>query len=163
MSHYCKNHPTLKAISFCYSCKEYYCADCLEEGSEYYYCNKDSCKQAKDNESFVHDEVEKSKNTDLPKLLIEGKAVTFCDRCIFETNTGPIQEGLFSKSSATLKNERDKCEECGSVIMDLEEPILFGLFFRGIINSYRIIKTNDLDPDALYLHRSKYISRELKA
>lgn len=41
--HICKNHPQKIATSFCHNCKEYYCSDCLNEGTEYYYCNKKEC------------------------------------------------------------------------------------------------------------------------
>lgn len=41
----CINHPTRDALSFCKSCGEYYCADCLHEGVEYYYCDREACQQ----------------------------------------------------------------------------------------------------------------------
>ncbi len=41
--HICKNHPQKVANSFCHNCNEYYCSDCLNEGTEYYYCNKKEC------------------------------------------------------------------------------------------------------------------------
>ena len=43
MKHYCKNHPDKIALSFCHSCGEYYCSDCLNEGSQYYYCKNEKC------------------------------------------------------------------------------------------------------------------------
>ena len=47
MTEYCMNHPDKKALSFCHSCKEYFCEDCLEEGNEYYYCKREACKDGK--------------------------------------------------------------------------------------------------------------------
>lgn len=41
--HFCLNHPDKLAQSFCNNCKNYFCADCLNEGNEYYYCNNQSC------------------------------------------------------------------------------------------------------------------------
>jgi hypothetical protein len=72
-----------------------------------------------------------------------------------------ISKGFFSHY-VLLLNERDACEICGSVIMDLKSQPLIVPFFRLNLGSYRIIKPLDLDPDALYLHRDKYISRKLK-
>jgi hypothetical protein len=46
MDHLCWNHPERQALSFCHSCKEYYCGPCLDEGGEYYYCRKPACQEA---------------------------------------------------------------------------------------------------------------------
>lgn len=43
MKNTCFNHPSKKALNFCHHCKEYYCTDCLNEGTEFYYCNKKEC------------------------------------------------------------------------------------------------------------------------
>lgn len=43
MEKVCYNHPSRKTISFCHHCGEHYCAECLNEGEEYYYCNKKEC------------------------------------------------------------------------------------------------------------------------
>ena len=65
-----------------------------------------------------------------------------------------------------LLNEREPCETCGSVIMDFTTygPIsnLTLIVFGYKLGPYRIIKTWNLDPDALYLHREKFISRKIK-
>ena len=161
MTDYCRNHPDKKALSFCHSCKEYFCAACLEEGDEYYYCQKEACKEAKQAESSAHEEVARSKNTESPKILIDGAAVGFCDKCLEATSPTPVSQYVFSLRNAILVNEREMCETCGSVIMDLKEswPILS--FIWRNIGAYRIIKTWDIDPDALYLHRDKYIGREI--
>jgi len=42
----CKNHPAREALSFCHSCKQYYCSACLTEGIDYYYCHEPDCQQA---------------------------------------------------------------------------------------------------------------------
>ena len=160
MDKYCNNHPDVKALSFCHSCNEYFCENCLEEAIEYYYCKKRSCQEAKRGEAAVHDEVDKSEGTDTPKILINGKAVGFCKKCMGETNSRSISKG-FSIRNAVIINERELCEKCGSVIMDLKKQLPFLPFFWRIVGTYRIIKTWDLDPDALYLHRKKFISREI--
>lgn len=41
--HFCKNHPQILSSSFCHNCNDYYCNDCLNEGTVYYYCNKKAC------------------------------------------------------------------------------------------------------------------------
>lgn len=45
MDNNCKNHPDKKAFNFCHNCGNYYCEDCLNEGSIYYYCNDEVCLQ----------------------------------------------------------------------------------------------------------------------
>jgi hypothetical protein len=161
MDRFCKNHSNVKALSFCHSCKEYFCENCLEESIEYYYCKKKSCQEAKRREAVAHDEVDKSKGSDTPKILIDGKAVGFCEKCMGETNSESISKG-FSIRNAIIINEREPCEVCGSVIMDLKKKLPIIPFIWRNVGSYRIIKTWDLDPDALFLHRNKFISRKLK-
>ena len=161
MDKFCKNHPNVKALSFCHSCKEYFCENCVEESVEFYYCKKSLCQEAMRGEATEHDEVDKSKGTDTPKILNSGKAVGFCENCIGETDSESISKG-FSIRNAFIFNEREPCEICGSVKINLKKKVpIIPLFWRDV-GSYRIIKTWDLDPDALYMHRNKFISRKLK-
>lgn len=44
MNQLCKTHPKKEALSFCHTCKLYYCDDCLAEIGEYYYCKNQSCQ-----------------------------------------------------------------------------------------------------------------------
>jgi uncharacterized RDD family membrane protein YckC len=46
----CPNHPEKDVLSFCHSCGEYLCRECLVDGKEYYYCKKEECQKAKMNE-----------------------------------------------------------------------------------------------------------------
>jgi hypothetical protein len=41
----CYNHPNEKALSVCHSCGKDYCAECLSEGKEYYYCKNPECQK----------------------------------------------------------------------------------------------------------------------
>jgi len=41
----CVNHPQKEAFGSCHNCGRDYCADCLDEGSEYYYCRLPQCQQ----------------------------------------------------------------------------------------------------------------------
>jgi hypothetical protein len=43
--HFCTNHLGRKALSFCHNCQNYYCAECLKAGAEYYYCQDPKCLQ----------------------------------------------------------------------------------------------------------------------
>ncbi|GJQ60969.1 MAG: hypothetical protein SCALA702_00220 [Melioribacteraceae bacterium] len=43
MENYCKNHPNRRALSFCHSCGEYFCEKCLNEGTQFYFCNQQNC------------------------------------------------------------------------------------------------------------------------
>jgi hypothetical protein len=40
----CPNHPDKDVLSFCHSCGEYLCRECLVDGEEYYFCKKDECQ-----------------------------------------------------------------------------------------------------------------------
>jgi hypothetical protein len=162
MVEHCSNHPFIKALSFCHSCRKHFCSDCLEEGVEYYYCKHESCIEARKQELSIHDEVSKSKESESAKIIIDDKVVEFCKRCIEETTSDEISISFFSQSNSKLVNERDRCEQCNSLIMDLRQGIIPGLPFTEIRWSYRIIKTPDLDPGYLRLHREKFISRKLK-
>ena len=42
----CVNHPQKEAFATCHNCGRDFCADCLDEGSEYYYCKAPSCQEA---------------------------------------------------------------------------------------------------------------------
>jgi len=42
----CHNHPKRQALSLCHSCGRDYCAACLNEGKEYYYCKDAACQSA---------------------------------------------------------------------------------------------------------------------
>ncbi len=42
----CVNHPDVKAISTCHNCARPFCASCLVEGGEYYYCKEPACQEA---------------------------------------------------------------------------------------------------------------------
>ena len=37
-------HPTRQALSFCHSCRRYFCSDCLVESEEFYYCRDETCQ-----------------------------------------------------------------------------------------------------------------------
>ncbi|MGE5606224.1 MAG: B-box zinc finger protein [Bacteroidota bacterium] len=54
----CKNHQDREALSYCHSCGEYFCRECLEDGEEYYYCFEEECQNAKLNEREEKKEIE---------------------------------------------------------------------------------------------------------
>ena len=39
----CANHPEKESYSICHNCGKPYCANCLKEGEEYYYCDGPEC------------------------------------------------------------------------------------------------------------------------
>ena len=71
----CENHPERKALSFCHSCGNYYCKDCLIEGPEYYYCKSKLCR-AKMYNNLVD-------SPDIKKITSEDDGT-----CIFNVKTG---------------------------------------------------------------------------
>lgn len=40
----CHNHPNVESLSICHNCGKSFCADCLNEGNTYYYCNQEACR-----------------------------------------------------------------------------------------------------------------------
>lgn len=40
----CIIHQDRDAISFCHSCKNYFCKECLKEGPTFYYCYSEDCQ-----------------------------------------------------------------------------------------------------------------------
>ena len=44
MKEYCVVHKDRRALSFCHSCKKFYCAECLVQGQQYYYCKDPACQ-----------------------------------------------------------------------------------------------------------------------
>ena len=74
----CKNHPEQDAISFCHSCGDSYCRECLIEGPEYYYCKKEICKNKMQNDILSYSKVEHVKDEkNKYKLLYEYKKSKF--------------------------------------------------------------------------------------
>lgn len=55
MNNYCVNHPSKQTHKICWSCKNYYCLECLVEGAEYYYCKLEKCQNEYLNELKAHD------------------------------------------------------------------------------------------------------------
>lgn len=49
----CPNHPEKDVLSFCHSCGEYLCRECLTDGEEYYFCKKDTCQNARLTENGI--------------------------------------------------------------------------------------------------------------
>ena len=54
MQEKCKNHPEKQALSLCHNCSNYFCSDCLVEGSEYYYCKSPDCIKAYEQNEIVN-------------------------------------------------------------------------------------------------------------
>jgi hypothetical protein len=46
MTEYCINHPMNEAQFTCHNCGKHFCAECLSEGKEYYYCQDPDCQNA---------------------------------------------------------------------------------------------------------------------
>jgi uncharacterized RDD family membrane protein YckC len=49
----CPNHPDKEVLSFCHSCGEYFCRECLTDGKNYYFCIKEECQRAKMSEESL--------------------------------------------------------------------------------------------------------------
>jgi len=46
MKEKCHNHRDRNALSFCHSCGQFFCAECLTEGKQYYFCKDKKCLEA---------------------------------------------------------------------------------------------------------------------
>ena len=134
MKELCSNHPEKEALSFCYSCKRYFCVDCLNEGSTYYYCDDEKCRP------YFKAEIIKSIEN-LPH---------FCEKCYAETtdeNAGNTT--TINLIGTRLMGRKNPCPNCGSVITSKWIWFMFPIFKSG---TYRII----------YTGHSEYLSRKLK-
>jgi len=47
----CVNHPDRESIAPCHSCGQNFCADCLNVGLEFYFCNQGDCRKYFESES----------------------------------------------------------------------------------------------------------------
>ncbi len=55
----CLNHPDQEARSFCFSCKNKYCFECLDEGTSHYYCRNADCQEMLKEEQKTADDSER--------------------------------------------------------------------------------------------------------
>ena len=159
MQHYCKYHPNRTALSSCHSCGEYFCEGCLDEGKEYYYCKNLECQNKLKIELEKHKEVKNSKDTDSPKIIINENVVSFCDNCLAETTNVSFQVNYFMRGHIRFTNERDRCETCGSVIMDKVFVIFPWITIK--LSSYKVIKKYEFDQDYVDKFKNYFISRKL--
>ena len=90
MTEYCDNHPRTEALSLCHNCGKHFCADCLSEGKEYYYCKTPECQLAL-NKELIPDPI--------PGLVT-------CPECkaVVQLNNDELHKHLF------------RCPECSSLI-----------------------------------------------
>ncbi len=157
MRKYCKYHPEKEALSFCHTCGEYLCEDCLVEGKDYYYCKRVACQKALQKEIDNYKEVEQSKNSEIPKILIREEVVSFCDKCLAETTSEPYRYSYFLRDYIVFTNEHDPCKICGSVVKDKRFIFLLPFIFIKL-SSYRIIE----NPDFVLRLEDKFISRKIR-
>jgi hypothetical protein len=84
----CRNHPGLKVLGSCHSCHDWFCHECLLEGPEYYYCKKQKCRSA------FQEEVRpktKTKSSNCPSCYKKIKGdPKFCSYCGYRLK--PITE-----------------------------------------------------------------------
>ena len=140
---YCSNHPNIPFYTICGNCKDPYCKNCLNEGTTYYYCNKQEC--------FNKYEIE--------KYYAENEI--FCEKCSNETtdeNAGNMKTINFIGTS--FSGKRNECEICHSYISNkcfvfLGIPVFkYGTFrIRIITHNYSWLWGTD---------ETSYISRRLK-
>jgi hypothetical protein len=90
MTEYCINHPMTEALSICHNCGKHFCAECLSEGKEYYYCKAPECQLAL--------------NKELNPDSIPGEVI--CPECkaVVRLNSEEMSKHLF------------RCPECESLI-----------------------------------------------
>jgi len=90
MTEYCVNHPTTEALSICHNCGQHFCADCLSEGKEYYYCQAPECQTAL--------------NKELNPASIPGEITCPSCKAVVQLNKDELLKHLF------------RCPECDSLI-----------------------------------------------
>ena len=112
----CSNHPEKKALSFCKSCKQHFCEDCLVEGARYYYCRAEDCMRKGAQEIDYADN---------PR---------FCPQCIADTteeSSGDLLTVNFIGTSF-INETRRECSTCGSQELAKASPLGTGASYRVI-------------------------------
>lgn len=140
--HYCTNHPSKKALSFCNSCKRYFCVDCLNEGTTYYYCKNADCQETFNEEMSYRDE---------PR---------FCNKCIAVTTDetlGYLTSVNFIGTSYV--EEGEICPICGAITV-VKSASFFGVPIARSKVSYRIIRVAKID--GIVDQSETFISRKVK-
>ena len=139
--HFCLNHPDKLASNICHNCKEYYCLDCLEEGSTYFYCRKIEC------------------NKKLKEELYYSTNPVFCPECLSNTTSESAGDVYSINGFGTsFGGKRDICPLCNSYIQNKYFTFLFIPVIKK--GSYRI---KSISKDYGFSKRSEqYISRKIK-
>lgn len=110
---YCINHPNIPSYTICGNCKDSYCKSCrdscLNEGIEYYYCNKKECLDKYEIEKYY------LKNNN------------FCEKCSEETtNESAGNIGTINFIGTTFRGKSNECEICHSYITK-KYFVIFGI------------------------------------
>jgi len=139
----CTNHPTRNALSFCHSCERFFCADCLTEAGDYYYCATPQCSGAKN-----------AVLTEIDQAYLK----YFCRRCIDMTtdeSAGDLATNL--GTGHRLLEKGNRCPDCGSVEVGEWFCYFYIPLFR--LAKYRLVW---LKRGASFLGNSTCVSRRLK-
>lgn len=117
-NHFCKNHPQKVAISFCHNCGDYYCADCLNEGNTYYYCNESACYQ-----KFIDEGGGRVKAPTSTKTKIGATIATIILFALFGTIGKVVYKELFSPSEVVSVEFSDwKTQKILNTGLSIETP-----------------------------------------
>jgi hypothetical protein len=139
----CVIHPSRSALSFCHSCKGFFCENCLIEAGDYYFCGATACVAASQREA-----------TRKQAAIRDAYAQTFCKRCI-ETTEDTAGGKLFlimNGFGARLLGKRKRCPDCNSVEASAWLCVFFIPIFR--IGRYRVVWLGD---DSLVTRRLKTV------
>lgn len=101
MKEKCKNHSEKQALSFCHNFHNYFCSDCLLEGSEYYYCKNPDCIQINKFDELANKEIKDDKKQgklldDLKKSPVPFVSISLFLGLFLGAKFGYFEEGLLN-------------------------------------------------------------------
>ena len=145
----CFNHPGKEALSSCHSCGRHFCADCLTEGLEYYYCKNEKCQEAYEIElgqKKKSDEESEIKNLKRRRPTV-ALLLSFLTIGLGQTYNGQIKRGtvlyLMGLSFLILSTSAGLCNRPYGGLLVLVMGLAFALFvmfdaFRNAVVLKRI-------------------------
>jgi hypothetical protein len=144
----CANHPSADALSFCHSCRQFFCAECLTEAGDYYFCGTPDCVAASQRQVARKE-----------RAIRAAYAVGFCDECIDATEPTPGGKSFvtFNGIGVTLCGRKNPCPRCNSAVATAWFCIFFIPFFP--LARYRVAW---LGPSHMGWSGEQLLTRRLK-
>jgi hypothetical protein len=132
MNHFkqkCSTHPEKHALSFCNSCKEFFCSSCISEAADYYYCSKPSCKLSAEVAA-----------TEKALAIRSTYSKWFCNECLDTTDNHKESKSFRTVNGigARLIGRSEVCKNCHSFVSSVWFCFCFIPIFP--LERYRVVR-----------------------